>query len=402
MTDSIRHFDFHADHHTELMTLNMGPSHPATHGTVKFMMTLDGENIAHMDVEVGYLHRGFEKECEAQTWSGVFPYTDRLDYTCSVLNNVGYALTAEKLIGIEVPERCQYIRTIVSELGRLSGHYTNLAAGALELGALTAFIYLVEARDNLWDLIEAVCGARLTQNYVRIGGVVNDLPAGFADDVARVFKRNGELYDDFAKLLLRNRIFIDRMQGVGAISAEDAVAWGYTGPCLRAAGVAYDVRKSDPYLIYDRLDFEIPIGSTGDNYDRFMIRIEEVKQSISIVEQCLADIPDGPINNDNPQWRQPSKDDIDNNIESMIFHFKNTMGGVQVPKGEAYKAVESCNGELGFYLVSDGGGHPLKCRVRPPCFQLTSSLSFLLKGALLSDLIPTFDMINLIGGECDR
>ncbi|MBF0169520.1 MAG: NADH-quinone oxidoreductase subunit D [Nitrospinae bacterium] len=402
MTDKKPNVDFHSEHHTELLTINMGPSHPATHGTVKFLVDLDGEIISRIDVEVGYLHRGFEKECEAQTWTGVFPYTDRLDYTASVLNNVGYALAVEKLIGIEAPERCQYIRVIMSEMARMSGHYTCLAAGALELGAMTAFLYFVEARELLWDLIEEVCGARLTHNYVRIGGLTADLPAGFGDRVATVFAKNRELWDEFAKLLLKNRIFVDRMRDVGGISATDAKAWGYSGPCMRAAGVAYDIRKTNPYLVYDRLDFEIPVGTTGDNYDRFMVRMYELQQSMSIIEQCLVKMPEGPINHNDPQWRQSSKDDIFTDMESMIFHFKNEINGVPVPAGEVYFPVEGANGELGFYLVSDGSGHPVKCRVRPPCFQLTSSVKYLIEGSMLADLIPTFDMINLIGGECDR
>ena len=402
MTDKTKEYDFHEEHHTDLLTVNMGPSHPATHGTVKFLISLDGETIEKLDVEVGYLHRGFEKECEAQAWNGVFPYTDRLDYTASVLNNVGYALAVERLIGIETPERCQYIRVIMSEMARMSGHYTNLAAGALELGALTAFIYFVEARELLWDLIESACGARLTHNYIRIGGLAADLPADFEKNTEKVFTKNRKLFDDFAKLLLKNRIFIDRMRDVGGISADDAKAWGYTGPCLRAAGVAYDVRRASPYLVYGDLDFEIPIGETGDNYDRFLVRMEELNQSMKIIEQCFEKMPEGPINVENPEWRQPSKDDIYSDMESMIFHFKSTVEGHPVPKGEVYQAVEGANGELGYYLVSNGGGKPVKCRVRPPCFQLTSSLSFLMEGSFLADLIPTFDMINLIGGECDR
>ncbi|MFW2330733.1 MAG: NADH-quinone oxidoreductase subunit D [Nitrospinota bacterium] len=393
---------FHTTEHTDLFTINMGPSHPATHGTVKFLVSLDGEIIEKLDVEIGYLHRGFEKECEAQKWNGIFPFTDRLDYTAASLNSIGCALAIEKLIGIELPERATYLRMIMSELSRLSGHYTCLGAAALELGAMTAFLYFVEARELVWDLIEAASGARLTHNYVRVGGLNSDLPKDFKANVKSIFKKNKEFYDKFAKLLLKNRIFIDRMKDIGGISGEDAIAWGFTGPCLRAAGIAYDVRKASPYLAYDKVDFEMPIGTTGDNLDRFMVRMEEIVQSISIIEQALEMLPDGPINIDDPRYRQPSKDRIHKDMESMIFHFKSEIDGIQVPAGETYLAVEGANGELGFYVVSDGSGYPLKLRVRPPCFQITSALPKLIKGALLSDLIPTFDMINLIGGECDR
>ncbi|MBI5815828.1 MAG: NADH-quinone oxidoreductase subunit D [Nitrospinae bacterium] len=402
MTETNRDYDFHREHHTELLTVNMGPSHPATHGTVKFLLTLDGETIENIDVEVGYLHRGFEKECEATTWNGVFPYTDRLDYTASVLNNVGYAMAVEKLAGITIPERCQYIRVIVSEMARMSAHYTTTAAGALELGALTAFIYFVEARELLWDMLESVCGARLTHNYVRIGGVISDLPADFKQNIKTVFATNRKLWVDFDKLLSKNRIFIDRMRDVGGISREDAIAWGFTGPCLRAAGVPYDVRRANPYLVYDRVDFAIPVGETGDNYDRFQVRMEELEQSMRIIEQCLEQMPEGPVNINNPDFRQASKDDIFTKMEPLIFQFKTVVEGHKIPRGEAYAAVEGANGELGYYVVSNGGGHPVKMRVRPPCFQLTSALPLLIKGRMIADLIPTFDMINLIGGECDR
>ena len=402
MTDTNRAHDFHTEHHTELLTVNMGPSHPATHGTVKFLLTLDGETIENIEVEVGYLHRGFEKECEAQTWNGVFPYTDRLDYTASVINNVGYALAVEKLAGITTPERCQYIRVIVSELARMSGHYTCLGASALELGALTAFIYFIEARELVWDMLEAVCGARLTHNYVRIGGVISDLPGDFEANVKSVFATNRKLWIDFDKLLSKNRIFLDRMRDVGGISREDAIAWGFTGPCLRAAGVPYDVRRANPYLVYDRVDFAIPVGETGDNHDRFQVRMEEIEQSMRIVEQCIQQMPKGPVNVNDPNFRQPSKDGIFNIMEPLIFQFKTVVEGHQIPKGEAYAAVEGAGGEVGFYVVSNGGGHPVKCRVRPPCFPMTSALPLLIKGRMIADLIPTFDMINLIGGECDR
>jgi len=388
--------------HTDHMVLNMGPSHPATHGTVKFMLTLDGETIVDCSIEVGYLHRGFEKMCESVTWTNVFPYTDRLNYCSAIMNNVGFALGVEKLLGIECTDRCQYIRVVTNELSRISDHYTNIAAAALELGALTAFIYFVETREIIWDFLEKVCGARLTSNYIRIGGLMCDLPPDFDEQLQAAYPKLDALYDDVDKLLTKNRIFLDRMRDTGAISQEDAISFGFTGPCLRACGIDYDVRKAQPYMLYDRFDFDIPIGTTGDNFDRYLVRMEEIKQSFKIIKQALKEMPDGPINVDNPYMRQPSKQDVYSKMEEMIAHFKLFIDGMKPPVGEVYMATEAANGELGFYLVSDGGGKPYKCRVRPPCFTMTAGVEEIVRGAMLADIIPTFDMINMIGGECDR
>ena len=384
------------------MLLNMGPSHPATHGTVKFLLTLDGETVVDMKVEVGYLHRGFEKMCESVSYSNVFPYTDRLNYCSAIMNNIGYALAVEKLCDLEVTERCKYIRVVTNELARISDHYTNIAAAALELGALTAFIYFVEARELVWDLLEKVCGARLTSNYIRIGGLMCDLPSGFNDDLEATYPKLDKLFDDVDKLLTKNRIFLDRMRDTGAISKEEAISWGFTGPCLRACGIDYDIRKKQPYLVYDRLDFDIPLGTTGDNFDRYLVRMEEIKQSLKIIKQAMKDIPEGPININNPYLRIPSKQDVYSQMEEMIAHFKVVIDGVKPPVGEVYYATEAANGELGFYIVSDGSGKPWKCRVRPPCFTMTGALPELCKGGMLADIVPTFDMLNMIGGECDR
>ena len=388
--------------HTDHMVLNMGPSHPATHGTVKFLLTLDGETVVDMTVEVGYLHRGFEKMCESVTYSNVFPYTDRLNYCSAIMNNIGYALAVEKLCDIEVTERCKYIRVVTNELARISDHYTNIAAAALELGALTAFIYFVEAREIVWDLLEKVCGARLTSNYIRIGGLMCDLPPGFNNDLEATYPKLDKLFEDVDNLLTKNRIFLDRMRDTGAISKEDAISWGFTGPCLRACGIDYDIRKKQPYLVYDRLDFDIPIGTTGDNFDRYLVRMEEIKQSLKIIKQAMKDMPEGPINTDNPYLRIPSKQDVYSQMEEMIAHFKVVIDGVKPPVGEVYYATEAANGELGFYIVSDGSCKPWKCRVRPPCFTMTGALPDLCKGGMLADIVPTFDMLNMIGGECDR
>jgi NADH-quinone oxidoreductase subunit D len=394
--------DLAKDLHTEHMVINIGPSHPVTHGTVKFLATLDGETIVDLKVDIGYLHRGFEKMCENGTWQQAIPYTDRLNYVSPLINNMGYALAVEKLIGIEVPERCQYIRVIASELSRIADHMTNVAASGLELGAFSAFLYFVEARELVWDLIEMLCGARVTANYVRIGGLKNDLPDGFKEKTQEVFLRCRSLWKDVDKLLTKNRIFIDRVKDVGVMPADEAIAYGFTGPCLRACGVPYDVRKAQPYLVYDRMDFEVPIGETGDNFDKYLVRMEEILQSMRIVEQAFDQLPSGPINVDMPQYRWQSKEDIYNRIDSLIFHFKTVIDGLKPPPGEIYLAVEGANGELGFYLVSDGSGKPYKCRVRPPCFALTAAMPRMMKGRLIADIVPTFDMINMIGGECDR
>lgn len=384
------------------MVLNMGPSHPATHGTVKFTLVLDGETIVDSVMEIGYLHRGFEKMCESVTWANVFPYTDRLNYCSAIMNNIGYALAVEKLLGIECSDRCHYIRMVTNELARIADHYTNIAAAALELGALTAFIYFVEAREIVWDLLEKVCGARLTSNYVRIGGLMCDLPPDFDNDLQAAYTKLDALYADVDKLLTKNRIFLDRMRDTGIISTEDAISFGFTGPCLRACGVDYDVRKAHPYLAYDRIDFDIPLGTTGDNFDRYLIRMEEILQSLKIIKQAMKDMPDGPINVKNPYLRNPAKPDVYSRMEEMIAHFKMVIDGLKPPVGEVYFPTEAANGELGFYLVSDGTGKPYKCRVRPPSFVLTSAMDHIIKGTMLADIIPTFDMINMIGGECDR
>jgi NADH-quinone oxidoreductase subunit D len=394
--------DLTKDLHTEHMVINMGPSHPVTHGTVKFLVTLDGETIVDLKADIGYLHRGFEKMCESGTWEQVMPYTDRLNYVSPLINNVGYALAVEKLIGIEVPERCKFIRVIACELARICDHYTNIAASGLELGAFTVLLYFLEARELLWDLIEMLTGARVTSNYVRIGGLKNDLPDGFKEKTKEAFKICRRLWSDVDKLLTKNRIFLDRIRDVGIMPPEEAISYGFTGPCLRACGIPYDVRKAQPYLVYDQMDFEVPIGEKGDNFDRYLVRMEEINQSMRIVEQALEKIPNGPINVDMPEYRWQAKKDVYNRIESLIFHFKTVTEGIKVPPGEIYFAVEGGNGELGFYLVSDGTGNPYKCRVRPPCFPLVAAMPRMVKGGFIADIIPTFDMINMIGGECDR
>ncbi len=384
------------------MSLQMGPSHPAMHGTIKMRLRLDGEIVQKADVEVGYLHRGFEKSCENSTWTQVFPYTDRLNYVSPLCNNVGYAMAVEKLIGIDVPERCKYVRMIMSETSRVGDHLTCVGASLMELGAFTAFLYAIEAREEIWRLTEEVTGARLTHTYVRVGGLKDDLPPDFEAKYRKVEKKIRSLVDDILLLVDRNRIFLDRMKDTGVMTRERAIDWGFTGPCARASGVAYDVRKSHPYLLYDRTDFDVPVGTTGDNYDRYLVRMEELKQSLRIIDQCFKQMKPGPVNVDDPRIVMPDRDEVYGSIEGTIQHFKIIMEGIQVPPGEVYSYTEGGNGELGFYLVSVGEGKPYKCRVRPPCWNFMQAVHEMLEGYQIADIVPTFGSVNMIGGECDR
>ncbi len=397
--------DCERDLHTEHQTLSRGPSHPATHGTVKFLIELDGENIVDLDIQVGYLHRGFEKECEAGTWYQAIPYTDRLNYNSAILANVGFCLSVEKLLGLETPERCQWQRVLASELSRLGDHLTRCGAACLELQAMTPFLYGIEARELTWDLMEILCGARVTSNYVRIGGVKHEMPASFPAACRTNIARIRALLRDFDDIVTSNRIFVDRLKGTGVISREDCLRYAVTGPILRSAGDPLDLRKAEPYLTYAELDFDVPIGEVGDNYDRYLVCVEEMQQSLRIVEQCLVRLEKlgpGPVNSFDPRVRWPAKGRVFNQMEELIQQFKSVTEGPRVPAGEAYMAIESANGELGFYLVSDGSAVPVKVRCRPPSFINLRPMPMMLRGAMLADLIPTFDFINMIGGECDR
>ncbi len=384
------------------MTLNMGPSHPAMHGTVRMRLSLEGETIRDMDVDIGYLHRGFEIQCEQATWTQVLPYTDRLNYVSSLSNNVGYVLAVEKLLGIEVTDRCKYIRMLSCEIARIADHLTSIAAGALELGGFTPMLYGMQAREEFYKLIERLCGARLTTSYTRVGGVRYDLPEDFEQAYkvaeASLFKN----MKDIDRMLTRNRIFVDRMADTGVISQEDAIAYSWTGPCLRSTGVDYDIRKTAPYLFYDRIDFGVPLGHNGDNYDRYLCRLAEIDESVKIIRQCFEQMEPGPVNLDDWTVVLPPKDAVYNTIEGMIAHFKLIMEGIKVPKGEVYGYTEAPNGELGFYMVSQGTGFPYRIHCRPPCFALVQAMKHIMVGEQLADIIPTFDTINMIGGEIDR
>ncbi len=388
---------------SEPMMLNMGPSHPAMHGTVRIVLELSGEMIQKADVQIGYLHRGFEKMCERGTWSQIFPYVDRCNYVSPMLNNVGFALAVEKMLGVTVPERCQYYRVVLGELARLCDHMICSGAMCMELGAFTPFLYFARAREIIWDIFEEETGARVTHSFGRVGGMASPPSKFFKEMVRAGVPRVLEFINEGEKLLLKNRIFLDRLEGVGVMPKEDALALGWTGIVLRASGVPYDVRRAHPYLVYDRMEFDVPVGTTGDNYDRFMCRQEEIRQTARIIEQALDQMPDeGPINIDDPRIILPPKNEVYTTIEATIQHFKIVMEGIKVPAGECYSYTEAGNGELGFYLVSDGSGTPYRCRIRPPCFATTQGLQQLITGLMIPDVVPTFGSLNMIGGECDH
>jgi NADH-quinone oxidoreductase subunit D len=430
------------------MLLNMGPSHPAMHGTIRVMLELDGERILNSEVEIGYLHRGFEKTCENRTYFNLLIYTDRLNYVSPLINNLGFAMTVEKLAGLEVPERAQMIRVLMSELSRVSDHLTCLAAMAMESGAFTVFLYNMKAREFLWDVIERATGARMTTSYIRVGGVRADLPRGFGDDARTAVRETRRVLKDVRGLLDNNPIFLARTRDVAVMTPENAVAYGWTGPCLRSTGISYDVRKARPYLVYDRLSFDVPVGERGDNFDRYKVRMLEMEQSLRLIEQCVdwleANPSPAPAAGETidpaeaiqsarrrkpgrtialspnlegsekcvhdrlyapaPRFVPPPMEDVYTTMEGLIGHFQFFMKGHGLcpPQGEAYCSVEGGNGELGFFIVSDGTDRPYRLHLRAPCFHLVAALEDLIRGRLVADIIPTFGSMNMIGGELDR
>ncbi len=390
------------DLNTQPMRIQFGPSHPATHGTVKIELDLEGERVVNADVQVGYLHRGFEKECETGFFYQNIPYTDRLNYSSAILNNVGYCLAIEKLFDLKTPPRCDFIRVIGSEISRIADHLLAIGASAMELAAFTPMLYLLEGRELMYDLSDAICGARVTTNFTRIGGLSADLPEGFKNFAIERLDRTVKLLDDADRLLTENPIFRERTEGTGHFAPNDLIAWGVTGPLLRAGGVPYDVRRVTPYLVYDQIDFDVPVGEHSDNFDRYLVRMEEVRQSRRMIQQCLDKLPDGPVNVDDPRVRWPAKGRVFSRMEELIDQFKLVLEGGMPPAGEVYHAIEAANGELGFYIVSDGTGKAWKCRCRAPSFSNMSPLKHMLIGGQLADVVPTFGMMNMIGGECDR
>lgn len=387
----------------DLMWINIGPAHPATHGTLRFMAVVDGgENIREIDFEIGYLHRCFEKMCENHNYNQIIPYTDRLNYCSAPLNNNAWAGAVEKLLGVSAPPRAQVMRMLLDELSRIIDHFVCIGTNAVDLGALTGFFYLFAEREKVYALFEKLCGARLTVSLTRIGGLGFDLPHGWLDDAKSVVDSIEKAHNEFDALLTENRIFVQRTKGAGPISKELAVSYGFTGPCLRAAGHAYDVRKANPYYYYKDVDFDVPVASTGDTYDRYLVRMEEIRQSIKICRWCLANMPGGPIALDDKAVSLPTKKDVYGNIEGLMNHFMMIINGVKTPVGEVYHPVEGANGELGFYIVSDGSGTPYRVKCRPPCFALLSGFRVMSVGGRIADAIAAMGSINFIAGELDR
>ena len=386
----------------DLMLLNVGPSHPASHGTIRNFVAMEGETITACVTEIGYLHRGFEKACENHTYSQIIPYTDRLNYCSAILNNIGYSKAVEEMLGIDITPRAKMIRIIIGELSRIIDHLVCNAANMVDLGGLTNFWYLFAPRDKAYDLLSKLTGARLTNTYTRIGGLEFDLYEGFNEDLAAVLKDVEVAISDALSLIAHNKIFHDRTQDVGVIKADFALRNGISGPNLRAAGVAHDLRKDRPYYGYENFEFDVVIGSHGDVYDRMMCRFEEMLQSVRIIRQAMKNLPDGAINVNAPGILLPSKKDVYGNIEGLMNQFKLTFEGIKVPKGEYYSFTEAGNGELGFFIVSDGSGRPYKVKCRPPCFYSLAAYSKIVEGGMLADAVVTMASMNFIAGEFDR
>jgi NADH-quinone oxidoreductase subunit D len=382
-------------------TLNLGPTHPATHGIFQNILTMDGERIVDSVQTVGYIHRAFEKIAERKPYNQINVLTDRLNYCSSPINNMGWHMTVEKLIGCEVPKRAQYIRVIIMELARIADHIICDTVIAVDTGALTGFTHLFQWREKIYEIYEEICGARLTTNIGRIGGMERDFNQTAWNKLKAFVADFPKALAEFDTLVSRNRIFMDRTIGTGPISIEKALSYGFTGPNLRAAGYDYDVRVTAPYSSYQDFEFEIPVGENGDTYDRFIVRMEEMRQSLNIIKQAMQKMPEGPIHADVPEFYLPPKEDVYNKMEALIYHFKIVMGETDVPKGEVYHSVEGGNGELGFYLVSDGGRAPFRLHFRRPCYIYYQAFPEMIKGGMLSDAVLVLSSINVIAGELD-
>lgn len=386
----------------DLVPLNIGPSHPATHGTLRVMVQLDGEKVHRATVEMGYLHRCFEKMAETHPYNQVIPYTDRLNYCSAPMNNVGYCKAVEKMLGVEIPPKAQAIRVILCELSRIIDHLVCIGANAVDLGALTGFFHLFTYREKVYSLFEQLCGARLTVSLTRVGGMANNPPDDWYKNVIQFVKEMRVGVDELDKLLTENKIWIQRTRDVGKISGQEAIEWGYTGPCLRAAGVGLDLRKSQPYYMYNQLDFDVPVGTTGDVYDRYLVRVAEMRESLKIIEQVCKNIPEGDYTIRDKNIVLPEKKDVYGNIEGLMNHFMLVIKGLRPPAGEVYDATEAANGELGYYLVSDNSARPYRLKVRAPCFSIYQSMSHQITGGLVADVISILGSMNVIAGELER
>ena len=388
--------------HGERMVINMGPSHPSTHGVLRLVLSLDGEVVTSVQPHLGYLHRGMEKIAESMTYHQFIPYTDRLDYLAPLSNNVAYILAVEKLMAITVPPRARVIRVMCCEIARISAHLLWLGTGALDLGAATVFFHSFRERETLYNLIESLTGSRLTTSYPRVGGLAADIPEGWLGKLAEFVSTFPGFLDELDNLLSGNRIWLKRTQGVGRISGDDAVAYGMTGPNLRGSGIAYDVRKSEPYLEYETYDFEVPVGSEGDAFDRYLVRLEEMRQSTRILEQALKRLPEGPINIDDPKIVLPKKERVLQKMEELIQQFMIVTEGFEAPAGEVYHAIEAPKGELGFYIRSEGGKSPYRLHIRSPSFISLQAIEKMSVGGLLSDLVAVIASLDPVMGEVDR
>lgn len=383
-------------------TLNFGPQHPAAHGVLRLVMELEGEIVHRADPHIGFLHRGTEKLIEHKTYLQALPYFDRLDYVSPICQEHAYILAVEKLLGIHPPKRAKYIRVLFSELTRILNHLLNIATFAMDVGAMTPFLWAFEEREIIMEFYERVSGARLHAAYIRPGGVHRDLPPLLLEDIQKFITRFPKVIDDIENVLTENRIFKQRTVDIGIITGEQAIDWGFSGPMLRGSDVAWDLRKSQPYEIYEELDFDIPVGKNGDCYDRYLVRVEEMRQSIKMIEQCLNQMPKGPVLIENPKVVPPSRLEMKTSMEAMIHHFKLYTEGFHVPKGEVYTAIEAPKGEFGVFLVSDGTNKPYRCKIRSPGFAFLQALEFMSKGHLLSDVVAIIGSMDIVFGEIDR
>jgi NADH-quinone oxidoreductase subunit D len=384
------------------MTINFGPQHPAAHGVLRMVMEMDGEVVERIDPHIGLLHRGTEKLIEHKTYLQAIPYFDRLDYVSPMCQEHAFVMAAEKLLGIEAPRRGQFIRVMFDEITRLLNHLLNVPAYALDVGAMTPMLWAFEQRELLMEFYERVSGARLHAAYYRVGGVHQDLPAGLCDDIMVWTEQFPSFLDDMETLLTENRIFKQRSVDIGVVSAEDAMAWGFTGPMLRGSGVAWDLRKAQPYDVYDEMDFDIPVGKNGDCYDRYLVRVEEMRQSLRIIQQCIEKMPGGPVLSDDGKVAPPRRGEMKQSMEALIHHFKLYTEGVHVPSGETYTAVEAPKGEFGVYLVADGTNKPYRCKIRAPGFAHLAAMDFLCKGHMLADSVAVLGSMDIVFGEVDR